>query len=59
MKNRRGELTIKPGYDGVYGVPVIDGREVKIESDDGEKPERKDTKADEVKKEQKGLGDYF
>ncbi|HJX05989.1 MAG TPA: endonuclease Q family protein [Candidatus Nanoarchaeia archaeon] len=54
MKNRRGELTIKPGYDGEYGVPVIEGREVRIESADEEKP-----KPSEAKKTQTGLGDYF
>lgn len=62
MKNRRGEMTIKPGYDGEYGVPVIDGREVRIESDDDEDKPRQEraVKEDkEVKKSQKGLGDYF
>jgi uncharacterized protein (TIGR00375 family) len=54
MKNRRGELTIKPGYDGEYGVPMIEGREFRIEDDDEEKP-----KSNETKKTQTGLGDYF
>lgn len=25
MKNRIGAIQVKPGYDGVYGVPIIDG----------------------------------
>ena len=63
MKNRRGEMTIKPGYDGEYGVPIIDGREIKLESDDDEsKPMKEPVKsADDVniRKNQTGLGDYF
>lgn len=62
MKNRRGEMTIKPGYDGEYGVPVIDGKEMKLESDDEDDKPRKERAAKEdteVKKSQKGLGDYF
>jgi len=58
MKNRRGELTIKPGFDGVYGVPVIDGKEIKLESDDEDKP-RKEKEVAPVKRVQTGLGDYF
>jgi uncharacterized protein (TIGR00375 family) len=64
MKNRRGEMTIKPGYDGEYGVPIIDGREIKLESDDDDesKPMKEPVKsADDVniRKNQTGLGDYF
>ncbi|MBN2052676.1 DNA helicase UvrD [Candidatus Woesearchaeota archaeon] len=61
MKNRRGELTIKPGYDGEYGVPVIDGREIIMDSsDDGEPGKSADKKeVCEVKKTQTGLEDYF
>jgi len=57
MKNRRGELTIKPGYDGEYGVPVIEGREIKLESDeDDDKPKKE---KESTKKLQTGLGEYF
>jgi len=62
MKNRRGEMTIKPGYDGEYGVPIIDGREMRIESDDEDDKPRQERAAKEdteVKKSQTGLGDYF
>jgi len=57
INNRHGELTIKPGYDGEYGVPVIDGREIKLESDDEKPVKEKD--AAPVKRSQTGLGDYF
>ncbi len=59
MKNRRGEMTIKPGSDGEYGVPVIDGKEIMIKSDDEDDKPRKESSDQEFKKSQKGLGDYF
>jgi len=45
MKNRRGQVKVTPGYDGVYGAPVFD--ESKIEM--------KETKSHP----QKGLTDFF
>ena len=29
IKNRHGEIKVKPGYDGEYGVPLFDGEEIK------------------------------
>ena len=26
MENREGAIKVKPGFDGVYGVPIIDGK---------------------------------
>ncbi|MBN2458694.1 DNA helicase UvrD [Candidatus Woesearchaeota archaeon] len=65
IKNRRGEIAIKPGYDGEYGVPIIGGREMKMESGDEDKREKpkkeKSREAEEApeKKSQTGLGAYF
>ena len=47
IENRGGKIKVIPGYDGVYGVPVFD------ESDIAQKENIK------VKKEQKGLNDFF
>jgi uncharacterized protein (TIGR00375 family) len=63
MKNRRGEMTIKPGYDGEYGIPLIDGREMKLEdNDDEDKPKKEFAKSMDdinIRRNQTGLGDYF
>ncbi|MBN1792750.1 DNA helicase UvrD [Candidatus Woesearchaeota archaeon] len=75
MMNRKGELEVKPGYDGEYGKLVIGGKEVATsEEDEKEKTprERKERQAKEDKSEeakekpraktpppQKGLGEYF
>lgn len=45
IKNRKGEIEIKPGYDGVYGVPILDEKE-------------KEEKI-EIKHGQKGLDEFY
>jgi len=49
MKNRKGQIKVIPGYDGEYGIPVIDGKE----------PEKKTPKETHKPHPQKGLNDYF
>ncbi len=44
MNIRKSKIRIQPGYDGEYGYPVFDESEVKQVK---------------IKKEQKGLGDFF
>ena len=46
IQNRKGEIMIKPGFDGVYGYPVFS------EEDKKELPKV------EIKQVQKGLGDF-
>jgi uncharacterized protein (TIGR00375 family) len=54
LKNRRGELVVKPGYDGVYGKLILDGREVSTEEDSQEEKEESSKP-----RPQSGLNDYF
>ena len=56
LLNREGKLQVKPGFDGVYGVPVIPGIEPRPQVGDEPKPKNK---KEEKEKEQKGLGEYI
>ena len=47
IRNRLQKISFKPGYDGVYGVPIFDERE------DNKKEENK------IKINQKGLEEFF
>lgn len=48
MMNREGKITVKPGYDGVYGKPILNGSEMK-----------KPITVESFTKKQKGLGEFF
>ena len=45
IRNRRQKIPFRPGYDGVYGVPVFDGND--------------STKDYEIKVQQKGLDEFM
>jgi len=37
LENRQGKINVKPGYDGNYGVMILDGKEVKSSEADTDK----------------------
>lgn len=51
MKNRAQLIKVKPGYDGVYGIPILD------ESQEIDEPEIE--KYDPIKNQQKDLSEFF
>ena len=56
MKNRDGKIKVKPGFDGVYGIPLIHGDEeynFEIAGDDEEKPKKEKVIKEKVIKEKK------
>lgn len=54
MQNRVGKIVVRPGYDGVYGVPIIGGRALAVDEGDGGVQAAQTT----PKHAQKGLDDY-
>ena len=50
LKNRLGEIKVKPGFDGVYGTLVVDGREKILSGEsNGEKSETPKKKIEKPK----------
>lgn len=56
IKNREAKIQVKPGYDGVYGVPIIDNQPIKLEADSEPTEDNPTIKTDI--KQQKLLDDY-
>ena len=50
IKNRNQQIKVKPGYDGVYGVPILDENNI---------PEPEVFEPTKIKNKQMGLQEYF
>jgi uncharacterized protein (TIGR00375 family) len=57
LKNRNGQVKLKPGYDGEYGIPIFDDKEVRIFEEEKEKQAEEIEK--KPKKRQAGLGEFL
>ncbi|MBI5393342.1 DNA helicase UvrD [Candidatus Woesearchaeota archaeon] len=58
LKNRRGEIEVIPGYDGLYGIPIIDQSKteyyLKRREEEAAKEAAKEKRLDEKKELEKG-----
>lgn len=52
IRNRNGQIKVKPGYDGEYGKPMLS-------NDDENKGGNRENTFTPIKKRQKGLGEFF
>jgi uncharacterized protein (TIGR00375 family) len=59
INNRNEKIAVRPGYDGVYGVPIVKGREIKIlEDKEFENYKSESAKKEEKNKKQRKLFDF-
>ncbi len=57
LQNRKGEIRVKPGFDGVYGTVITGGREVALEAA-AEMKSAGMQKASKATNRQRGLSDF-
>lgn len=58
LANRLGNIKVSPGFDGVYGVPLVEGVEQAVDKDIDEEAELPEKKKCEKKESQKILSSY-